>query len=60
VRSKYHTVLSCQNLVVQDAFAVGIELPFSEAGMAVDQPPWGLSFVSFGVSHPLPPLYLVF
>ena len=34
---KSGTVLSCQDLVVQDAFAVGLELPCSEAGMAVDK-----------------------
>ena len=28
--------------MVQDAFAVGLELPCSEAGMAVDQPPLGI------------------
>jgi hypothetical protein len=38
VELKTGTVLSCQDLVVQDAFAVGLELPCSEAGMAVDPP----------------------
>ena len=59
VELKSGTVLSCQDLVAQDAFAVGLELPCSEAGMAVDQPPLGLSFVSFGLPPPLPPLSLV-
>ena len=37
-RTTYETVLSHQDIVVQDAFAVGLKLPCSEAGMAVDQP----------------------
>ena len=36
IELKSGAVLSCQDLVVQDAFAVGLELPCSEAGMAVD------------------------
>ena len=38
VELKSSTVLSCQDLVVQVAFAVGLKLPCSEAGRAVDQP----------------------
>ena len=38
IELKSGTVLSCQDLVVQDAFAVGLDLPCSEAGMAVDHP----------------------
>jgi hypothetical protein len=40
--------------MVQDAFAVGLKHPCSEAGMAVVQPPLGLSFFGFGLSPPLP------
>ena len=39
VELKSATVLSCQDLVVQVAFVVGLELPRLEAGLAVDQPP---------------------
>ena len=35
--TKSGAVLSCQGLVVQDAFAVGLEFPFSERRTAVDQ-----------------------
>ncbi len=38
IELKSGTVPSCSNLVVQDAFAVVLELSCSEAGMSVDQP----------------------
>jgi hypothetical protein len=38
IELKSATVLSCQDLVVEAAFAVGLDLPCLETGMAMDQP----------------------